>query len=314
MADQNDTKKTEKPGQGAGRGPSYPIASLQAAVTRVRKLFDLEGRTLVHASVAVDHWGYSAKSSGGRQMIATLLQYGLIRDEGSGEQRSVAVSNLGLDILLHDEGSNERFAALRTAARSPKLFADILATYAAGLPSDTSLKRFLIMDRNVTKDAVDGVLKNFRDTISYAKLLESSEAKADEKPLGSNNPGLGGGVRPEVGDTIQWESGGVLKLEAPRRVRAIQEDWVFVEGSETGIPMSETTVMERAKALAPAPPVLPETSPIIRTSAAEREWLRGPLSKETNYRLIVTGELGSREIGKLIKLLEAQKLVLDDDE
>ncbi len=46
----------------------------------------------------------------------------------------------------------------------------------------------------------------------------------------------------------------------------------------------------------------------------EREWLRGSLSKETSYRLIVPGDLGPKEIGKLIKILKAQKAVLSDDD
>lgn len=54
--------------------------------------------------------------------------------------------------------------------------------------------------------------------------------------------------------------------------------------------------------------------PPIRTEAGEREYLRGSLSKDVTYRLIIDGELGPKQIGKLIKLLEAQKAVLDDDE
>jgi hypothetical protein len=54
---------------------------------------------------------------------------------------------------------------------------------------------------------------------------------------------------------------------------------------------------------------------VVRQAENEREWLRGPLSKEASYRLIVSGDLGPKEIGKLIKLLEAQQAVLlDDDE
>jgi hypothetical protein len=49
-------------------------------------------------------------------------------------------------------------------------------------------------------------------------------------------------------------------------------------------------------------------------ASGEREWLRGPLSREISYRLIVNGEMGPKQIGKLIKLLEAQKAVLDDDD
>jgi len=53
---------------------------------------------------------------------------------------------------------------------------------------------------------------------------------------------------------------------------------------------------------------------VIPLAKAEREWLRGPLSKETTYRPIVSGELGPKEIGKLIKMLQAQKAVLSDDD
>lgn len=100
--------------------------------------------------------------------------------------------------------------------------------------------------------------------------------------------------------------------------------WVFVEGSETGIPMSEVIVVEKAQA-APSQPKASPSLPleaVARISAStsatlstvEREWLRGPLSREVNYRLIVSGDVGPKEIGKLIKLLEAQKAVLDDDD
>jgi len=46
----------------------------------------------------------------------------------------------------------------------------------------------------------------------------------------------------------------------------------------------------------------------------EREWLRGSLSNDTSYRLIVSGHLGPNELGRLIKLLQAQKAVLEDSE
>jgi hypothetical protein len=39
-----------------------------------------------------------------------------------------------------------------------------------------------------------------------------------------------------------------------------------------------------------------------------------PLSKEVSYRLVVAGDLGPKEIGKLIKLLKAQQAVLSDDD
>lgn len=70
--------------------------------------------------------------------------------------------------------------------------------------------------------------------------------------------------------------------------------------------MDDALVVERPSA-APA-------APAPRLEAGEAEWMRNPLGRDTAVRLLVTGKMGSREIGKLIKLLEAQKAILDDDE
>ena len=64
----------------------------------------------------------------------------------------------------------------------------------------------------------------------------------------------------------------------------------------------------------PRPPQLqlPEQDDIVKPN--EQEWLRGPLSQDTSYRILVKGDLGPKEIGKLIKMLTAQKSVLSEDE
>lgn len=52
----------------------------------------------------------------------------------------------------------------------------------------------------------------------------------------------------------------------------------------------------------------------MAAGGGEREWLRGPLSRDTSYRIVVSGDMGPKQIGKLIKLLQAQQAVLEDDE
>ena len=113
-----------------------------------------------------------------------------------------------------------------------------------------------------------------------------------------------------------------------RRVRAIQplegDTWIFVDGSEAGIPMEEVVLVEKASVPTPQlkePPFLPIAmsqsglpGAPAKPAPTEREWLRGPLSRDVSYRLLVVGDVGPREVGKLIKLLEAQKAVLDDDD
>ena len=48
-------------------------------------------------------------------------------------------------------------------------------------------------------------------------------------------------------------------------------------------------------------------------SEIEREYLRGVLSRDKSYRLLVSGDIGPKELGKMIKLLQAQKAILEDE-
>ena len=123
---------------------------------------------------------------------------------------------------------------------------------------------------------------------------------------------FGGAV---VGDLVQWESGGALQFEIPRRVRWVSDDrvWLAVEGSETGIPMEQAIVESLARSAAPPIPPVEQR----HDHASERgfsEWFRAKVGPDKlvtiNFR--GQGEIGPREIEKMIKVLEAQKLALED--
>lgn len=90
-----------------------------------------------------------------------------------------------------------------------------------------------------------------------------------------------------------------------------------LEGSDTAIPMSEAIVQESATQPLNTPPPAPRRAPGFGAALAanESEWILNKVGKSTKVRLLVFGgEMGPREIGKLIKLLEAQEAVLEDDE
>ncbi len=82
-----------------------------------------------------------------------------------------------------------------------------------------------------------------------------------------------------------------------------------LQENNAGVEMEDVAVMDRHA----APPAAP-AAVAARLEAGEAEWMRNPLGRDTAIRLLVTGTMGGREIGKLIKLLEAQKAILDDDE
>jgi hypothetical protein len=50
----------------------------------------------------------------------------------------------------------------------------------------------------------------------------------------------------QVGDKVQWESDGACRFESPKKVTAISEcgKWAFVEGTKTGLPISELHKIE----------------------------------------------------------------------
>jgi hypothetical protein len=121
-----------------------------------------------------------------------------------------------------------------------------------------------------------------------------------------------------TGDLVQWTSDGIDQFETPRRVQSVHrrdgKEWAFVEGTNTGVPLSELTVVPPKSGATAAPSTTAPADPIASPSPnKEHEYLRGVLSRDTGYRLLVSGDIGPRELGKMIKLLQAQKAILEDD-
>jgi hypothetical protein len=122
----------------------------------------------------------------------------------------------------------------------------------------------------------------------------------------------------DTGDLVQWTSDGVDQFETPRRVQSVHrrdgKEWAFVEGTNTGVPLSELTVVTPKSGATALPSTTAPSKPIASPSVnKEREYLRGVLSRDTSYRLLVSGDIGPKELGKMIKLLEAQKAILEDE-
>lgn len=97
-----------------------------------------------------------------------------------------------------------------------------------------------------------------------------------------------------------FESGGIERAE---------EEESSPSNDDGNYEMEDFLAAERRMTVAPPPP---ERS--IALVPGESEWMRLSLGRDTKIRLVVTGEMGPKEIGRLIKLLDAQKDVLDDDD
>ncbi|MHB1862270.1 MAG: hypothetical protein ACYCVL_04795 [Gemmatimonadaceae bacterium] len=82
---------------------------------------------------------------------------------GSGDG-SVSLTDLAVDILVHETGSNERTEAMATAAKSPEIFRELLDSHAQA--SDAAITAYLISKRRFTPDASRKLVRAFRDTMT----------------------------------------------------------------------------------------------------------------------------------------------------
>ena len=102
---------------------------------------------------------------------------------------------------------------------------------------------------------------------------------------------------------------------ADAALRSYRETKALVEaegGGYSGEPTPEVHHLE-AQSISTAQPQL-GTPALQSRPSGEFEWMRNQLGKNTAIRIVASGDMGPKEIGRLIKLLEAQKAVLDDEE
>lgn len=294
------------------RSPSYPFISLKVAIERVIAFDSYFKRHPAPTNKVGLAWGMKEKSSQAFQTVAALRAFGLVEYAGSNNTRTATLSE-DARTYLRAQQLAVKAAVLKRLALNPKAIEKYWGVWGADRPPDPVCLDQLVLEGGFTQGAAETFLKVYDETIGYACLSSNDKVAKHEE---GKRPIVPADENVKVGDFVQWEPDGVLQFQQPKRVRALQEHagswWVFVEGTDTGLPVSEVRVHTQSsgsESPGVKPPVLPEV--II---PQEREWIRGPLSSGTSYRLFVSGDLGPKEIGKLIKLLEAQKLVLSDDD
>lgn len=205
--------KSSKPRQ--GRSPSYPVMPVDKAIEQARALFQKEGLYAVPLTSAFSAWGYSDKSSGGRQTLATLKYYRLIDVEGEGDTRKVRISDLARKIILDDrEDQTERRALIKEASLYPNIHQVLFDKYPNGLASDSTVRHFLVFDHHFNQDAANELIAEFKLTASYAGLFGSSEKEEKTDKIVDKF---------SVGDYIQWEIGGQIQWRTPWMIAEIQK-------------------------------------------------------------------------------------------
>jgi hypothetical protein len=246
----------KKPRQ--GRSPAFPFIPLGKALERAEALRVAEGGRPKHFSpwgAIAKAWDLGEKTGPMKQTMAALGYFGLFEFDGSGETRSARPTDIAFKILLDKQpASPERDKLIQLVALTPAAHKDLWNKWPGGLPSDPTVETYLVRDRSFSEDGAKDLIAEYKATLAFAKLTEPGTIP-DAKTGQSEHP-----VPPKVGDFVQVEINGALQFDKPQRVRAIQEhegkDWVFVEGSETGVLMEQVQIVKEGGAGGGEPPRL----------------------------------------------------------
>jgi len=237
MAEIAAVAKTGKPPKRRQRSPEHPFINLETAIGRAKTFYEHEQRNAAPLKVAVKHWGYDEKSSGGLQTVAALISFGLMADEGTGDKRTLKLTPNALRILLDARpDSADRVAAIQGAALTPKIHQQLWRKWGNKIPSDDNVRHILILDwiPPFNPSVVDSFIKEYRDTIAFARPDDSAVV-----PLSGDDP------------NAESEAGGAnmqnqerASMPPPNPAAVVIP--ASVTGSKpvgSGIPVSESCVM-----------------------------------------------------------------------
>ncbi|MBL4916156.1 hypothetical protein [Szabonella alba] len=295
------------------RSPAYPSMSLGDAISAVGKIEAQYRSSPVDRENGAKLIGYSSLSGPANKALAALASFGLVERAGKGMMKVTTRARM----ILHARTEQERVDALRQAATEPQLFKDIRERFSdIEMPPEDGVRTYLNRE-GFNPTAVGPAAKAFLATMRYIEEQGASESHGRAAPTVAEtilpDDRFGGAA---IGDLVQWESGGALQFETPRRVRWVSDDgaWLAVEGSETGIPMDQVTIESVAKTSPPRVSPPPEVRPEVAAEKGFSEWFRAKVGadKLVTINFKGEGEIGPKEIQKMILVLEAQKSALED--
>jgi hypothetical protein len=254
----------------------FPFIHLGKALDRAKELYKIANSHEVPFGTAAKAWTYAEKSSGAAQTAAALKAFGLLQDVTGGDVRRVKLTDTATRIIRDPRDiSPDRDALIREAALKPVLFGQIVQKYSGMPPSDEALKAFLMIDKGIKDEAIPDLMRSFAATMALAKISE----------------------RPIIQEIQEKDEAGTQDMDSG------------TSQSTEVIPPSSSERRHVANIAVPEPQF---HTAHRRELVGEREWLRGLLSRDVGYRLLVSGDLGAEEVSKLIKILEAQKAILSD--
>jgi hypothetical protein len=131
------------------RSPNYPRLSLGEAIDAMRPVYAKEKRARFPRQSLARHLGYSSLNGRSLGKIGALRAYGLIE----GREDQLYVSPTAIALIDAPEGSIAKVNAMQTAFTSPPLFRRIFEEHGSNIPSEDTLRWWLVQQDYVGEAA-----------------------------------------------------------------------------------------------------------------------------------------------------------------
>lgn len=170
MADQNPVASSVvgTPKKQIIRSPKYPLITISDAIDKARVIYNHDKKAGTPAQVIFNHLGHKKKTGPAGRTLSALQQYGLLDRQGI----NYHITDAAWKIFVLPEDSEERAELIRTAALKPSLFRELVALYRDGLPSDATLKSYLILNKGFNENTVGHFIKVFKAALAIAKQFD----------------------------------------------------------------------------------------------------------------------------------------------
>ena len=166
------------------RSPAHPGMSLEEAIEKAKLFYKNNKRYAVSRSdedpAAYTSIGYGTANGAAKRALSTLLQFGLLEKMPGGEDSKVKISELGFKIAAYDDDP-ERDRHIAEAARNPKVFKELLDEFQDGLPASDPPIRTYLLNHDFKLEAIPPLIRDFRATVTYAKLYEDGKINVEEE-------------------------------------------------------------------------------------------------------------------------------------
>ena len=163
------------------RSPAYPGIHLGQAIALAEKLYLKNRSNPIDREAAAKDMGFAGMTGSSTKALADLGHYGMIEKAGKG---SIRVSPQAVTILYSDNTA-EKLTAMQEAAFSPVLFKQLHAHFHDGLPSENSIRGYLMRAGFITA-AIPAIITGYLETCRLVQQSDATESHGHTARIAQN--------------------------------------------------------------------------------------------------------------------------------